>query len=124
MRDIFNIYLLYILKMESSRSMRDNKSIAQRDKDIMDLQAQMEAKETQLKQDYKRLLRDVKHNPYLEAALTEYRVYFEKENAEKNKKIKALNVLLKHIGENEGDPADINEVKREIHLLKIPFKKR
>ena len=122
MRDIFNIYLLYILKMESIRS--NYKSIAQRDKDIMDLQAQMEAKETQLKQDYKRLLRDVKHNPYLEAALEEYRVYFEKENADKNKKIKALNVLLAHITENQGDPADINEVKREIHLLRIPFKKR
>ena len=106
-------------------SIRNNsKSIAQRDKDLMDLQAQMEAKETQLKQDYKRLLRDVKHNPYLEAALEEYRVYFEKENADKNKKIKALNVLLAHITENQGDPADINEVKREIHLLQIPFKKR
>jgi hypothetical protein len=117
MRDIFNIYLLYILKMATSINIRDNKSIAQRDKDIMELQAQMEAKEAQLRQDYKRLLRDVKHNPYLEAALEEYRVYFEKENEDKNKKIKALNVLLKHIADNEGDPADIYAVKREIKRL-------
>jgi len=29
-----------------------------------------------------------------------------------------LNVLLQHIADNHGDPADINEVKREIHLLR------
>ena len=85
-------------------------SIAQRDKQLMDLQHQIELKEAQLKQDYQRLLRDVKQNPYLQVALDEYNRYFKKEKTEKDRKIKALTDLLQQI-ENKEDQI---EIKREI----------
>jgi len=98
--------------------MTERKSIAQRDKELMDLQAQIEDKEAQLKQDYQRLVRDVKHNPYLEVALEEYKTYFAKEKADKIKKIKALTVLLEHIEANQGDQADAFAIKGEIKRIK------
>ena len=98
--------------------MTERKSIAQRDKELMDLQAQIEDKEAQLKQDYQRLVRDVKQNPYLEVALEEYKAYFAKEKAEKIKKIKALTVLLEHIEANQGDQADAFAIKGEIKRIK------
>jgi hypothetical protein len=98
------------------------KSIAQQDKDLMDLHAQIEQKEAQLKEDYRRLQRDVKHNPLLQAAIDEYKVYFAEQKAEKNKQLKALNVLLKAnkvganaVGANAYD--DEKEIKREIMLI-------
>ena len=90
------------------------KSIAQRDKELMQLQQQIELKEAQLKQDYRRLQRDVKQNPYLEVALEEYKTHFAKEKLEKEKKVKALSNLLKHMKEE----SDINEIKREIIQIK------
>ena len=90
------------------------KSIAQRDKELMQLQQQIELKEAQLKQDYRRMQRDVKQNPYLEVALEEYKVYFNKEKQEKEKKVKALSNLLKHMKEE----SDRNEIKREIIQIK------
>jgi hypothetical protein len=94
--------------------MTERKSIAQHDKELMDLQSQIEYKETQLKQNYKQLLRDIKHNPYLEAALDEYKGYLAKEREEKIKKKKVLTDLLKYIEANRGDSADLFEIKREI----------
>ena len=90
------------------------KSIAQRDKELMHLQQQIELKEAQVKKDYLRLKRDVKENPYLQVALLEYKTYFLKEKEEKKEKIKALSNLLKHVKEER----DINEIKREIIQIK------
>jgi hypothetical protein len=80
--------------------MAKTKSIAQQDKELMDLQAQIERKEAQLKQDYRRLAREVKHNPDLQAAVDEYKNYFAEQKTEKDKQLKALTVLLKHIEAN------------------------
>ena len=99
------------------------KSIAQQDKELMDLQAQIERKEAQLKQDYRRLARDVKHNPDLQAAIDEYKNYFAEQKTEKNKQLKALTVLLKHIEANANAvdanavDADVNAIKREIMVI-------
>ena len=90
------------------------KSIAQRDKELMALQQQIELKEAQLKKDYLRLQRDVKQNPYLQVALAEYKTYFAKAKEEKEQKIKALSNLLKHMKEE----SDINAIKREIIQIK------
>jgi hypothetical protein len=90
------------------------KSIAEQDKQLMDIQKRLEQKEAQLKQDYKRLQRDVKHNPYLQVALEEYKRYFAKENSEKTKKIKALTNLLHYMTENDDKIA----IKREIINIK------
>ena len=89
------------------------KSIAQQDKELMDLHAQIEQKEAQLKEDYRRLQRDVKHNPLLQAAIDEYKAYFAEQKAEKNKQIKALNALLNA----NAVGADEKEIKREIMLI-------
>jgi hypothetical protein len=86
------------------------KSIAQQDKDLMDLQAQIERKEAQLKEDYRRLTRDVKHNPDLQVAIDEYKAYFAEQKAEKNQQLKALTVLLKHIEAN-ANAVDANGVE-------------
>ena len=88
----------------------------------MDLHAQIEQKEAQLKEDYRRLQRDVKHNPLLQAAIDEYKAYFAEQKAEKNKQIKALNALLKAnaVGANANANAvvaDEKEIKREIMLI-------
>ena len=91
------------------------KSSAQQDKQLIDLQKRIEQKETQLKQDYKRLQRDVKQNPYLQVALEEYKTYFAKEKAEKTKKIKALTQLLQ---EGIKDNEDKFAIKREIMNIK------
>ena len=95
------------------------KSIAQQDKELIGLQAQIEQKEAQIKEDYRRLQRDVKHNPLLQAAIDEYKSYFAEQKAEKNKQIKALNALLlankvgaNAVGANAYD--DEKEIKREI----------
>ena len=90
------------------------KSIAEQDKQLMDIQKRLEQKEAQLKQDYKHLQRDVKHNPYLQVALEEYKTYFAKEKAEKTKKIKALTNLLHYMTENDDKIA----IKREIMNIK------
>ena len=92
----------------------NRKSIAQRDKELMALQQQIELKEAQLKKDYLRLQRDVKQNPYLQVALLEYKTYFAKAKEEKEQKIKALSNLLKHMKEE----SDVNEIKREIIQIK------
>jgi hypothetical protein len=107
--------------------MTKTKSIAQQDKELMDLQAQIERKEAQLKQDYRRLARDVKHNPDLQAAVDEYKKYFAEHKTEKDKQLKALTVLLKHIEANTNAVAieanagavssDTNAIKREIMTI-------
>jgi hypothetical protein len=89
-------------------------SVAQQDKKLMALQQQIELKEAQLKQDYQRLLRDVKHNPYLQVAIDEYKTFFTKESEEKKKKIKALTDLLEHIQNKE----DRLEVLKELQHIK------
>lgn len=93
---------------------RQRKSIAERDKELMQLQQQIELKEAQLKQDYRRLQKVVKQNPYLQVALEEYKTYFHNEKKEKEKKVKALSNLLKHMKEEN----DINAIKREIIQIK------
>ena len=93
-------------------------STAQRDKQLMDLQHQIELKEAQLKQDYARIRRDVKQNPYLQVAINEYNTYLNKEKAEKDKKIKALTQLLQYM-ENKEDEI---EIKREIMSYKRQMK--
>jgi hypothetical protein len=90
------------------------KTIAGRDKELMRLQQQIELKEAQIKEDYRRLQRDVKKNPYLQVALEEYKAYFEREKLEKDKKIKALSKLLQHMQEEE----DRLDIKREIIRIK------
>jgi hypothetical protein len=100
--------------MASNRRTTNEKSIAQQDKELMNLQEQLERKETQLKQDYQRLQRDVKHNPYLQVAMDDYKSYFAKQKEEKNKQIKALTALLKHIGTFSSNENDTNDIKREI----------
>jgi hypothetical protein len=90
--------------------------IAQQDKRLMDLQAQIERKEAQLKQDYKRLQKDVKQNPYLQNAVDEYKAYLTKAEAEKTQQIKALTTLLKYLPSD--DDRDRNEIKREIKNIK------
>jgi hypothetical protein len=104
--------------------MEKTKSIAQQDKELMDLQAQIERKQAQLKQDYRRLARDVKHNPDLQAAAEEYKNYFAEQKIEKNKQLKALTVLLKHIEANTNavdiaanTNTDANAIKREIMAI-------
>ena len=93
---------------------QSEKSIAQRDKELMALQQQIDLKEAQLKQDYLRMQRDVKKNPYLQVALLEYKTHFAQEKVEKAMKIQALSNLLKHMKEE----SDINEIKREIIQIK------
>jgi len=89
-------------------------SVAQQDKKLMALQQQIELKEAQLKQDYQRLLSDVKHNPYLQLAIDEYKTFFTQENEEKKKKIKALTALLNHMQNKE----DRLEVLKELQHIK------
>ena len=91
-----------------------NASIAERDKLLMDLQEQIEVKEAQLTQDYKRLLRDVKQNPYLQVAIEEYNTYFKKAKKEKEQKIKMLENLLEGM-ENQEDRI---QIKQEINNIK------
>jgi hypothetical protein len=93
---------------------RQSKSIAEQDKALMHLQQQLELKEAQLKQDYRRLQRDVKQNPYLQVALEEYKTYFAKDKEEKAKKVKALSTLLNYVKEE----SDVNAIKREIIQIK------
>jgi hypothetical protein len=95
-----------------------NISTAQRDKQLMDLQHQIEQKEAQLKQDYQRLLRDVKHNPYLHVAIEEYKTYFAKEKKAKEQKIKALTLLLQDLQQKGAAEADLIDIKREIKVIK------
>ena len=99
----------------------NTKSIAQQDKDLMDLQAQIERKEAQLKEDYRRLTRDVKHNPDLQVAIDEYKAYFAEQKAEKNQQLKALSVLLKHIEANgvaNANGVEANTVARDANIIK------
>jgi len=93
-------------------------SIAEQDKKLMDLQEHIENKQKQLKEDYQRMQKDLKHNPHLQVALEEYKSFFAKEKREKEKKIKALSALIQHIESLNGDKNDIIELKREIQLIK------
>jgi len=65
-------------------------SIPQRDKMLLNLQAQADQKKQQIKEDYKNLKTSVKENPYLAEALTHYDEYF----ALQQKQINALKALL------------------------------
>jgi hypothetical protein len=65
-------------------------SIPQRDKMLLNLQAQADQKKQQIKEDYKHLKTSVKENPYLAEALTHYDEYF----ALQQKQINALKALL------------------------------
>ena len=89
-------------------------SIAERDKMLMQLEQQIESKEAQLAQDYKRLLRDVKQNPYLQVAIEEYKTHFTQKKKEEKEKIKALSVLLNYTN----NPSDSIDIKREITYIK------
>jgi hypothetical protein len=94
-------------------------NIAKRDKELLDLEKIIEQKKKQLTQDYRRLQRDVKENPYLQVALTEYKTYNTTENTIKNKKIKALSDLLQDMKRQHiGDETDYNAIKREIKYIK------
>lgn len=66
-------------------------SIPQRDKMLLNLQAQADQKKQQIKEDYKHLKTSVKENPYLAEALTHYDEYF----ALQQKQINALKALLR-----------------------------
>ena len=94
---------------EASTQSGQIKSIAQRDKELMRLQQQIELKEAQVKKDYLRLKRDVKENPYLQDAVDQYDEYFTLER----KKLEALKTLSKTIV----SPLDQREIKKEISNL-------
>ena len=102
-------------------------TIADYDKTFIELQHQLELKESQLRQDYYRLKKDVKKNPYLKIAVDEYETHFKKAKEENNKKIKALTVLLHYIENNNNaiknndnaiENNDIFDIKREIITIK------
>jgi len=93
--------------------------IAERDKQSLDLEKLIEEKKKQMKEDYRRLHKDVKENPYLQVALTEYKTYITDENDIKNKKIKALSTLLQDMKEQDiGKEEDYIAIKREIKYIK------
>jgi hypothetical protein len=93
--------------------------IAERDKQSLDLQKLIEQKQKQMKEDYRRLQKDVKENAYLQVALTEYKSYVMDENTIKKKKIKALSDLLQDMKkQNIGDQHDYIDIKREIKYIK------
>ena len=89
-------------------------SIAARDKTLMALQQQIELKEAQLIEDYRRVQKNVKHNPPLQAALDEYRSYFTAKAEEKKKEVKALAALLNDVKTTDEQFA----IKREIKNIK------
>jgi hypothetical protein len=93
-------------------------SISQRDKDVLAIEDQIRVKTAQLKQDYQRLQRDVKHNPYLQVAIEEYNNYFSKVKADNKEKIKALTKLLQGLEEEDDQNSDIIAIKREIKHIK------
>ena len=93
-------------------SAAQEESIASRDKKLMDLQQQIELKEAQIKKDYHRVQRDVKHNPHLQAAVDEYKNYFARKNEEMKDEIKALTGLLTHVKTNEDEIAIKSEIKK------------
>jgi hypothetical protein len=93
-------------------------SISQRDKDVLAIEEQIRVKTAQLKEDYQRLQRDVKHNPYLQVALEEYKAYFEKVKTNNKEKIKALTNLLQGVEQYDDENADVIAIKREIKQLK------
>ena len=95
-------------------------TIADYDKTFIELQHQLELKESQLRQDYRQLKKDVKKNPYLKIAIDEYETYLEKEKEEKKKKIKALTDLVHYIEKNNAreNNDDIFDIKREIINIK------
>jgi hypothetical protein len=93
-------------------------SIAHWDQRLLDLQEQIALKENQLKEDYRHLQRDIKHNPHLEAALVEYKDYFAKAKTEKDKQIKALTGLIHSLEKIPNAKSDIIDIKREIKYIK------
>lgn len=95
-----------------SAAAAQEESIASRDKKLMDLQQQIELKEAQIKKDYHRVQRDVKHNPHLQAAVDEYKNYFARKNEEMKDEIKALTGLLTHVKTNEDEIAIKSEIKK------------
>ena len=95
-----------------------NLSISQRDKDVLAIEDQIRLKTAQLKQDYQRLQRDVKHNPYLQVAIEEYNNYFAKVKEDNKEKVKALTNLLKGMEQEDDQNSDIIAIKREIKYIK------
>ena len=87
-------------------------SIASRDKQLMALHQQIELKEAQIIEDYRRVQRDLKHNPYLQAAVDEYKNYFDRKTQEKKKEIKALSELLKYVKTPDEEIAIKQEIKK------------
>jgi hypothetical protein len=87
-------------------------SIAEQDKRVMDLQALAATTKKNIGTEYHHLMKNVKENPYLEAALHEYKQYFDVDNERKKKQIKALKQLFKSV-----PAADQREIQREIKRI-------
>ena len=87
----------------------DGVRIAEMDKKVLDILAELEEKKKDLVQDYKTVKKTVKENPYLKNALTVYEDYFKKQNLH----VEALEHLLKVV-----PPADQPAIKKEIKEIK------
>jgi hypothetical protein len=84
--------------------------IPQRDKMLLNLQAEAEQKKKQIKEDYRDLKSQIKENPHLQEALIHYEEYF----ALQEKQIKALKNLL---NDSFLKKEDHQQIKREIANL-------
>ena len=62
--------------------------------------------------EYQNLLKNVKENPYLVAAVQEYKRFIDADNEVKKSQIQALKYLLKGV-----PAADQQEIKREIKRI-------
>ncbi len=102
-----------------------NSSIADMDKQAIDLQNLVKAKKNNIMTEYTNLLKNVEENPYLQTALNTYKDLIVNDKKIKEKQINALESLLQGIDTNaegidtnaEGN-ADQNEIKREIKKIK------
>jgi len=90
------------------------KNIAINDRTIANIKRQLKNKKTQMLQDYNYIKKGVKNNKYLQVAIDNYKVFFNNELLNINKKIDALSNLLKIIE----DDSDRFLILREIKFLK------
>ena len=98
-------------KIGTANISNDGISIAEKDKMVMQIQDQQDCKKKQLKEDYARLKKSVKDNPYLQVAIDEYEKYF----AIEKQQVKALKDLLKHVDSIH----DQREIKKAIIKLSL-----
>ena len=96
-------------------------SIADMDKQAIDIQHLVKAKKNNIMTEYTNLLKNVEENPYLLTALNTYKDLIVNDKKIKEKQINALESLLQGIdthAEGIDTNADQNEIKREIKKIK------